>query len=215
MRNEGTSKSFCTYHETTGYHTNNCRNLMRFIDDMVKKRNLNEFIMQEPVAQNSRSPPKQVKGFEGLLLPHGDIRFTVKDLTSVTIHTQMPWYVVELVIDGWDCRKILIDQGSTYDTIYLQAAEKMQLTKEGTLRANNSAIMGFNGSRTYPMGESTMIVEDDPIKTNVAFLILNTKSPYDVIFGRDWIHAMQAIPLKIEVRDQFRGIRNQGQSSCF
>lgn len=37
MRNKGKNKLLCAYHETTGHHTNECKNMLRFIDDMVKK----------------------------------------------------------------------------------------------------------------------------------------------------------------------------------
>ncbi|XP_026442959.1 uncharacterized protein LOC113342696 [Papaver somniferum] len=215
MRNEGNNKSLCAYHETTVHHTNDCKNMLRFIHDMVKKGHLTEFVVQKQVTQNNKSLPRQVKGMvnmiyfvprsgpdahidltdikrklcefnvtcmhascEGLLLPSDDIRFTAKDLAGVTFpHSDA--LVVELVIGGWDCRKILIDQGSTCDIIFLQEAEKMELTKEGSLRANDSAIMGFNDSRTYPMGEITLTVEAGPIKINVAFVVLNTKSLYN------------------------------------
>lgn len=82
------------------------------------------------------------------------------------------------------------------------------------MRANNSFVLGFNGSRTYPMSEINLTVEARPIKTNVAFLVLNTKSPYNKNLGKrlDPRNARCTLHIssKVEVHDQLRGIRNQG-----
>lgn len=70
----------------------------------------------------------------------------------------------------------------------------MKLTQKGRLKSNGSVIVGFNGSKTYPTGEVTLTFKACPFKTNVAFLVLNTKSTYNVILGRDWIHVMHIVP---------------------
>lgn len=63
---------------------------------------------------------------EGLQLPPDDIRVTAKDLPGVTFpHSD----AVELIIGGWDCRKILIYQKSICGIIYLRQMKKVILPR--------------------------------------------------------------------------------------
>ncbi|XP_026459832.1 uncharacterized protein LOC113360544 [Papaver somniferum] len=232
MINESKSKNYCLYHEAHGHHINDRKNLIRFINDLVKEGNLKEFISKgrNPISTKevkgcvkminfvdrirNDSHPDLIKrkrnlykinvtcihpSFKGFLLPQDEIRFTSRDLARVRF-SHSDALVVGMIFYGWDCRKILIDQGSTCNIIYMQPAEKMKLT-EGDLRANNAIIVGFDGSRTrgFSSSQHPFTLQCDPRKELVT---CNASSSFD-------------LSPESEIHDELWRKRDPGKSSSF
>ena len=62
-----------------------------------------------------------------------------------------------LMIEGFNTRRILIDNGSFADIIYLSAFQQLKVDPE-RLQPFESPLISFNGGRVYPKGIVTLMV---------------------------------------------------------
>ena len=65
--------------------------------------------------------------------------------------------VIMLVIEGLNTRRILVDNGSSVDIIYLSAFQQLKLDL-GRLFPFNSPLVSFSGNMVYPKGIVTLMV---------------------------------------------------------
>ena len=65
--------------------------------------------------------------------------------------------VIMLIIEGFITRRILVDNGSSTDIIYLSTFQQLKLDP-GRLRPFESPLISFNGDRVYPKGIVTLMV---------------------------------------------------------
>ena len=62
-----------------------------------------------------------------------------------------------LTIEGFNIRRILVDNGNSADIIYLSAFQQLKLDL-GRLHPFESLIVSFNGDRVYPKGTVTLTI---------------------------------------------------------
>ena len=62
-----------------------------------------------------------------------------------------------LNIDGFNTKRILMDNGSSADIIYLPAFQQLKLDPK-RLRPFESPLVSFNGDRVYPKGIVTLTI---------------------------------------------------------
>ena len=65
--------------------------------------------------------------------------------------------VIMLIIEGFNTRRILVDNGSSTNIIYLSTFQQLKLDP-GRLRPFESPLISFNGDRVYPKGIVTLMV---------------------------------------------------------
>ena len=65
--------------------------------------------------------------------------------------------VIMLVIEGFNTTRILMDNGSLVDIIYLSAFQQLKLDP-GRLRPFDSSLISFSGDKVYPKGIVTLTV---------------------------------------------------------
>ena len=61
--------------------------------------------------------------------------------------------VIMLMIEGFNTKRILVDNGSSTDIICLSTFQQLKLDP-GRLRPFESPLVSFNGDRVYPKGIS-------------------------------------------------------------
>ena len=62
-----------------------------------------------------------------------------------------------LTIEGFNTRRILVDNGSSMNISYLSTFQQLKLDP-GRLRPFESPIVSFSGDRVYPKGIVTLMV---------------------------------------------------------
>ena len=62
-----------------------------------------------------------------------------------------------LNIEGFNTKRILMDNGSSADIIYLLAFQQLKLDPR-RLRSFDSSLVSFSGDRAYPKGIVTLTV---------------------------------------------------------
>ena len=65
--------------------------------------------------------------------------------------------VIMLNIEGFNTKRILFDNGSSADIIYLPAFQQLRLDPK-RLRPFDSPLVNFNGDKVYPKGIVTLTV---------------------------------------------------------
>uniref|UniRef100_A0A2N9IJZ2 Uncharacterized protein n=1 Tax=Fagus sylvatica TaxID=28930 RepID=A0A2N9IJZ2_FAGSY len=96
--------------------------------------------------------------------------------------------VVTLTITGFITRRVLIDNGSSTDIIYLPAYQQMKIDRE-RLRPIDIPLVGFTGDKVKPSGVVTLTIEagtfPKQVRASVEFLVVDCPSAYNVIIGRE------------------------------
>ena len=65
--------------------------------------------------------------------------------------------VIMLNIEGFNTKRILVDNGSSVDIIYLPAFQQLKLDPK-RLRPFESPLVSFSGDRVYPKGIMTLTI---------------------------------------------------------
>ena len=65
--------------------------------------------------------------------------------------------VITLTIEGFNTKRILVDNVSSADIVYLPAFQQLKLDPR-RLRPFDSPLVSFNGDRVYPKGIVTLTV---------------------------------------------------------
>ena len=92
-----------------------------------------------------------------------------------------------LMIEGFNTRRILVDNRSSTDIIYLSAFQQLKVDPSG-LRPFESRLVSFNRDKVYPKGIVTLMVivgtYPQQITRQLDFLVVDCPSFYSVIIGR-------------------------------
>ena len=65
--------------------------------------------------------------------------------------------VITLTIEGFNTKRILVDNGSSTNITYLPAFQQLKLDP-GRLHPFDSPLVSFSGDRVYPKGIVTLVV---------------------------------------------------------
>ena len=99
--------------------------------------------------------------------------------------------VIMLMIEGFNTKRILIDNGSFADIIYLSTFQQLKVDPE-RLRPFESPLVSFSGDKVYPKGIVTLmvIVGSYPrqLTRQLDFLVIDYHSSYNVIIGRPMLN---------------------------
>nr|XP_023892593.1 uncharacterized protein LOC112004585 [Quercus suber] len=115
-----------------------------------------------------------------------DMSFNETDARGVKQPHNDP-LVVMLTIEGFNTKRILVDNGSSADIIYLPAFQQLKLDPK-RLHPFETPLVSFSGDRVYPKGivSLTMTVGTYPkqLTRQIDFLVVDCPSSYNVIIGR-------------------------------
>ena len=88
--------------------------------------------------------------------------------------------VIMLNIEGFNTKRILVDNGSSADIIYLPAFQQLRLDPK-RLRPFESPLISFNGDRIYPKGIVTLTVtvgtQPRQLTRQLDFLVVDCPRP--------------------------------------
>ena len=94
--------------------------------------------------------------------------------------------IIMLTIEGFNTKRILVDNSNFAYIIYLPAFQQLKLDPK-RLRPFDSPLVSFSGGRVYPRGIVTLTVTVGtyPIQLTrqLDFLVVDCPSSYNVIIG--------------------------------
>uniref|UniRef100_A0A2N9ESH3 Uncharacterized protein n=1 Tax=Fagus sylvatica TaxID=28930 RepID=A0A2N9ESH3_FAGSY len=231
---------YCRFHRDHGHNTEDCYDLKRQIEELIKQGKLQRFIeksqregrpqgarQQRPLVEAPPRPPLgEIHVITGGIAAGGTSRssrkayarqihnvlvtqksnkkprvedlpitFTEEDACKV-FHPHDDALVVTMEIAGYSTRRVLINNGSSADIIYLTAFQQMKIDKD-QLQPIETPLVGFAGTSIYPLGMVTLqiIVGTHPKQAikKVNFLVVDCPSAYNVIIGRPTLNRLRAV----------------------
>ena len=238
---------YCEFHRDYGNRMDDCIQLKREIEYLIRRGYLRRFISPENQAQSQAQntgptqqlPPRQMTtqhqqslgeiqvifgGFAGGGESSSARKAHLRSIRSVEIGeiqtvSKLPWLdtsitfsdsdlegcqhphddslVVRAVVVNKTVHRILIDNGSSDDIIFVSAFEKLGIRRE-KLEPANTHLRGFSGEKVLPLGSIQLVLTlgEPPCQatTTARFLIVDASSAYNMLLGRPSLNAIKAIP---------------------
>ena len=109
--------------------------------------------------------------------------------------------VVTFRIEGYDVKRVLVDQGSGAEIMYLDLYKGLNLKPED-LTAYDSPLLGFDWKVVVIRGQIRLPVQAGSEVVEVDFIVVDAYSPYTAIVARPWLHALEVVssPLHLKVK---------------
>ena len=150
-----------------------------------------------PVGNCSDDQPPEKK----MRIGQEPIAFDDDDLKG-TIQPHDDALVVTAQISGFLVKRVRVDQGSGADVMYPDLFKGLGL-KNQDLSKYDTPLVSFNGRVVIPEGQVSLPVSMEGKEVMVTFIVVNSFSPYTVILGKPWIHAMGAVLSTLHVKVKF------------
>jgi hypothetical protein len=100
--------------------------------------------------------------------------------------------VINCRVAGWDLHKVLVDNGSQADIIFLHAFDRMGII-HNLLKPADNPLYGFGGKDTFPIGKIELPLSFGTARSEqVTFDIVDMVYPYNAIMGCGSINKFEA-----------------------
>nr|XP_023929213.1 uncharacterized protein LOC112040559 [Quercus suber] len=109
-----------------------------------------------------------------------------------TIQPRDDALVVTHRIGGYDVKRVLVDQGSGAEIMYLNLYKGLNLRLED-LTVYNSSLVSFDGKIVVLKGQIRLPVHTGLAVVEVDFIVVDAYSPYTAIVARPWPHTLGAV----------------------
>ena len=149
-----------------------------------------------PPADDSGLEPKRPK-----MYPHPVLSFSEEDKVG-TIQPHNYALIITLRIGGYDVKRVMVDDSSGVEIIYLDLYKGLRLMPED-LTPYNSPLMSFDRKMVMPKGQIKLPVQTGPEIVEVDFIVVDTYSPYTAIVARPWLHTLGAIASTLHHKVKF------------
>ena len=120
----------------------------------------------------------------------------------VTIQPHDDALVVTLKIEGYDVKRVLVDQGSTIEIMYPDLYKGLNLRSED-LTAYDSPLMSFEGKMVIPKNQIRLSIQTDLEIVEVDFIVVDSYSPYTTIVAKPWLHALGAVSFTLHQKVKY------------
>ncbi|XP_073017956.1 uncharacterized protein [Primulina eburnea] len=138
-------------------------------------------------------------------LPEGSSRVIIKEghpnkpqqvilekPTPVMTKHIRPLYI-KAHVNGKPVSRVLIDNGSVVNVLPVRMLKSLGKTEEDLIPTEVS-VAAFTGETTKTIGVFPADVTVGSMSSLCAFFVVNSSANFQVLLGRDWIHANQCIP---------------------
>ena len=134
----------------------------------------------------SNSVPKKIKMNLPLVLSFSNVD------KQGTIQPHDDALVVTLRIGGYDVKRVMVDQGSAAEIMYLDLFKGLGLKPED-LATYSSPLVSFEGKMVVPKGQIRLPVQTGSDVVEIDFIMVDVFSPYTAIIGRPWLHSLGVV----------------------
>ena len=110
--------------------------------------------------------------------------------------------MVTLRIGGYDVKRVMVDQGSEAEIMYLDLYKGLNLKPED-LTGYDSPLLGFDGKVVFSKGQIRLPMQVGSEVVEVDFIVVDAYSPYIVIVARPWLHALGAVSSTLHLKVKY------------
>ena len=107
--------------------------------------------------------------------------------------------MVTLRVGGYNVGRVLVDQDSGAEIMYLDLYKGLNLEPED-LVSYDSPLVGFDGNTVIPKGLIKLPVQAGLEVVDVDFIVVDAYSPYTAILARLWLHTMGVVSLTLYLK---------------
>ncbi|XP_030930794.1 uncharacterized protein LOC115956610 [Quercus lobata] len=100
--------------------------------------------------------------------------------------------VVTFRIRRYDVKRVLVNQGSAVEVMYLDLYKGLKLRPEDLI-AYDSPLVSFDGKTITPKGLIRLPIQIGSDIVEVDFIVVDAYSPYTAIVARPWLHALGVV----------------------
>nr|XP_023929218.1 uncharacterized protein LOC112040563 [Quercus suber] len=100
--------------------------------------------------------------------------------------------VVTLRIGGYDVRRVMVDQDSCVEIMYLDLYKGLNLKLED-LTTYDSPLVSFDGKVVITKSQIRLLVQAGLEVVEVNFIVVDAYSPYMAIVAKPWLHTLGAV----------------------
>ncbi|GFY84576.1 hypothetical protein Acr_03g0013500 [Actinidia rufa] len=122
--------------------------------------------------------------------------------------------VVSAVIANFNVQRILIDNGSSADILFISAFEKMKIGLD-KLHPFHTPLIGFGGNTTHPLGWINLPITlgTEPHQTTIwqDFIVVDCPSPYNAILGQPTLGEIKTITSTYHLKLKFPTLTGIGE----
>ena len=101
--------------------------------------------------------------------------------------------MVTLDVGSCTVKRILVDNGSSANVIFLSTLEAMGISPTA-VQPTKATLVGFNGMDSQARGKITLPIAVKDKVHMTELMVVDAPSAYNMIVGRPWLHSMKAVP---------------------
>ena len=132
------------------------------------------------------------------------LSFSIEDKIG-TIQPYDDVLVVTLMIEGHDLKRVLVDQGSGAEIMYLDLYKGLDL-KPKDLTTYDSPLVSFDGKVVIPRGQIRLLVQAGSEVVEVDFIVVDAYFPYTVIMARPWLHVLGVVSSTLHLKLKYPSV---------
>ena len=134
------------------------------------------------------------------------ISFSEEDKVG-TIQPHDDALMVTLRIRGYDVKRVMVDQGSGAEIMYLDLYNGLGLKPEDLkpkdLTAYDSSLVSFDGKFIIPKGQIRLLVQARSKVVEMNYIVVDAYSLYMAIVARPWLHVLGAISSTLHLKVKY------------
>ncbi|GJZ45269.1 reverse transcriptase domain-containing protein [Tanacetum coccineum] len=174
---------FCEFHNDKGRSTDECVQLKKQIEELVRAGKLSHFIKE---IRQDKDQQKTDRVREITFPP-----LTVSKGTEGSL-------VIEAKIGGHAVHRMYVDGGSSMEVLFEYCFNLLWPKIKSQMVLAITSLTGFSGETIWPLGQLRLLVTIGDAKHSTKacmnFMIVRSPSPYNGIIGRPGIREIQAVP---------------------
>ena len=200
------------FHQDHEHHIDECRHLKDQVETLIQQQKLQKFIRKtEPHRYQQKDDQDRTQRAGDNKPLAGEIKTISRGLTAVrtlkslkkaygkeinSVHSRLPSMkmpkndeplVIMLRVEEFNIHRVLIDNRSSVDIIYLPMFQQIRLDKK-RIKPFASPLVSFTGDRIVPRGIVTLTVitgtHPAQVTKEINFLLVDCLSTYNIILGR-------------------------------
>ncbi|GJX29929.1 reverse transcriptase domain-containing protein [Tanacetum coccineum] len=182
------SNKFYEFHNDKGHITDECVQLKKQIEELVRAGKLSHFIKEiwqdkdQQKTGKKDDPAKDKAAAIYMIQPKG---------------TEGP-LVIEAEIGGHAVHRMYVDGGSSMEVLFKHCFNRLRPEIKSQMVPAITSLTGFSGETIWPLGQLRLLVTigdaEHSTKAWMNFMIVRSPSPYNGIIGRLRIREIQAVP---------------------
>ncbi|GKB53620.1 reverse transcriptase domain-containing protein [Tanacetum coccineum] len=169
-------RKYCEFHSDTGHNTNECMQLRKQIDEMIKAGKLSHIIKELKQNDKPKAPKKgeasgkdkpltilMIQPWERVTKPRITQSFSPETVMSFPPLREEDGMEVPMIIEvemgGHFVHRVYIDGGASSEVLYEHCFIKLRKEIKDQMVSATTHLVGFSGETIWPLGQIALLVK--------------------------------------------------------